>query len=277
MDLDVLQQPALDEQATHMSLMLGHRDTPSSESGGIAQTFPPNPQPKRSQLPECQPIGNFQYLPHNYSKPDIPISGNADVDKIAAETVDLFKSGALDLRKQVDSSLREFKGGVNRSPDAALPACFESWKNLVFLWEEEFPNGGPFIVDPANADPDRTITGIFPNKGREFLQDEVLSIGTHMNRLLDASHQFLENKEDLKRQIEEKNVQLYKITVRTSTIDNIRTELQLLLKELDNFETEISDLLNDVKTAVLPLMARRKQQVTGMHRVLILQPSEPAD
>ena len=213
-----------------------------------------------------QPAGTFSYLPEDYTKPNLPISGNSLADNTAATVKEFFITEVLERRRTVDSHLKAFKQSLGKGTNDPLPACFVAWKNEIFPEWEEVPTEGAFFIEfCTRSDEASLLQAIYPNKQRCFLTPELITTGTHVNVLLEACLKYLWEKDDLKRTLKEKNMQLLAVKVRTRTTDAIWKELQSLPAEIDRFAEEIRILMKDISTA-LDLYVLKRTGSTGKKR-----------
>ena len=220
--------------------------------------------PPASVKPDPWPAGIFSYLPEDYAKPTIPISGNTLADNTAATVKEIFTTKVLERRRAVDNHLQEFKRSLGKEIDVSLPACFVSWKNRLFPEWERVPDQGPFVVDYCASEGDddsRMLQAIHANKHRQLLTPELIATGQHMNNLLDECHSFRLHKDDVKREIKELNLQLLRIELRSKAIDSIQSELRSLPYEIDQFGEEIDTLLKNILAAFLPYGQTQKGTV----------------
>ena len=233
---------------------------------GVLNTYPP----PANQDP--QPAGTFSYLPEDYTKPNLPISGNSLADDTAATVKEFFTTEVLEQRRTVDNHLKAFKLSLDNGINDPLPACFVAWKNKIFPeCEEEVPKDGAFYVEfCTRSDESSMLQAIHANKQRYFLTPELITTGTHMNALLEACLNYLQEKDDLKRTLKEKNMQLLSVVeVRTRTTDAIWKELQSLPAEIDRFAEEIRILMKNISTALDSYVLKRtgstgKKRGTGV-------------
>ena len=227
----------------------------------FSTTYPPG-----SKL---QPAGIFSYLPEDYTKPKLPISGNSLADDTAATVKKFFTIEVLERRRTVDDHLKAFKLSLGKDINDPLPACFVAWKNEIFPEWEEVPKEGSFHFDTCiSNDQASLLQSIHANKARDSLTPELINTGTHMNNLLAACLRFLQQKDDLKRKLKEQNVQLYMlyIEVRTRTTDMIIKELQSLPTEIDQFADEIHILIKNIQVALDSYgMKKRKRNGVYIH------------
>jgi len=215
--------------------------------------------------PDPRPVGTFSYLPEDYNKPTIPISGNTLADNTAARVKEIFTTQVLERRRAVDNHLMEFKRSLGKETDE-LPRCFVSWKNSLFQEWEQVPDQESFVVEfcPGEGDDSRMLKAIHANKHRQFLTPELIATGQHMNNLLDECHSFRLHKDDMKREIKELNLQLLRIELRSKAIDSIQSELQSLPYEIDQFGEEIDTLLKNILAAFLPYGQTQKGRVSSL-------------
>ena len=227
---------------------------------GVLNTYPP---PAKQDL---QPAGTFSYLPEDYTKPNLPISGNSLADNTAATVKEFFTTEVLERRRTVDNHLKAFKQSLGKGTNDPLPACFVAWKNKIFPEWEEVPTEGAFYVEfCTRSDEASLLQAIYPNKKRCFLTPELITTGTHVNVLLEACLKYLWEKDDLKRTLKEKNMQLLDVEVRTRTTDAIWKELQSLPAEIDRFAEEIRILMKNISTA-LDVYVLKRTGSTGKKR-----------
>ena len=184
---------------------------------------------------KLQPAGIFSYLPKNYTKPNLPISGNSFVDDTAATVKKFLTTEILERRRTVDDHLKAFKLSLGKVINDPLPACFFTWKNRLFPgWEAPKDCCFCFKVSVSN-DQAPLLQSIPANKPRDSLTTELINIGN----LFAVCLAFLQQKDDLKRKLKEQNVQLSYVEVYTRTTDTIIEELQSLPTEIDKFTDEI--------------------------------------
>ena len=193
---------------------------------------------------------------------------------------EFFTTEVLERRRTVDNHLKAFKQSLDNGISDPLPACFVEWKNKIFPEWEEVPIEGAFYIEFSKRSNEASLLqAIYPNKKRCFLSPELIATGTHMNALLEACLKYLREKDDLKRTLKEKNMQLLGVEVRTRTIDAIWKELQSPPAEIDRFAEEIRILMKNISTALDAYVLKRtgstgKKRGTGMQRVNIsVQPA----
>ena len=217
-----------------------HESSLKDRSTKFSTTYPPGPK--------LQPAGTFSYLPENYTKPKLMISGNSLADNTAAMVKEFFTSEVLEQRRTVDNHLKAFKLSLGKGINDPLPACFVSWKNRLF---PEVPKEGCFCISVSN-NPVSLLQSIRANKAQDSLTPELIKTGSHMNNLLAACLEFLRQKDDLKHKLKEDNMQLYMlyIEVRTRTTDAVIKELQSLPTEIDRFAEEIHILMKNIRVAL---------------------------
>ena len=199
---------------------------------------------------KLQPAGIFSYLPEDYTKPKLPISGISLADDTAAMVKEFFTTEVLKRRRTVDDHLKAFELSLGKGINDPLPACFVTWKNRLFPGGE-VPKDGCFcftISVSNNQGP--LLQSIHANKARDSLTPELINTGTHMNKLLAACLRFLQQKDDLKRKLKEQNVQLLHVEMCTRTTNTIIEELQSLPTEIDRFTDEIHILMKNIHAAL---------------------------
>ena len=226
---------------------------------GVSNTYPPPANQDR------QPVGIFSYLPEDYTKPKLPISGNSLADDTAATVKEFFTTEILKRRRTIDNHLKEFKLSLGKDINDPLPACFVAWKNEIFPEWEGVPEEGAFYVEICTSDEASMLQAIHANKERHFLTQELIMTGTHMNHLLKACLDYLQEKDYLKRTLKEQNMQLLRVEVHTRTTDAISKELQSLPAEIDRFADEIRILMKNISTSLDSYVLKRSGS-TGMKR-----------
>ena len=213
-----------------------------------------------------QPAGIFSYLPEDYTKPKLPISGNSLADDTAAMVKEIFTTEVLERRRTVDDHLKAFKLSLGKDINDPLPACFVAWKKEIFPEWEEVPEEGAFHVESCTrSDEASMLQTIHANKHRDFLTQELITTGNHMNDLLKACLDYLQEKDYLKHTLREQNMQLLRVEVRTRTTDAISRELQSLPAEIDRFAEEIRILMKNISTSLDSYVLKRTGS-TGMKR-----------
>ena len=239
-----------EEQPEHVS-SLKDRDTKFST------TYPPGPK--------LQPAGTFSYLPENYTKPKVQTSGNSLADDTAATVKEFFTTEVLEQRRTVDNHLKAFKLSLGKGINDPLPACFVAWKNKIFPEWEKVPKEGSFHFKTCiSNDQASLLQSIRANKAQDSLTPELIKTGTHMNNLLAACLEFLQQKNDLKRKLKEQNMQLSYIEVCTRATDTIIEELQSLPTEIDRFADEIHILMKNILAALHSYgMEKTGREITG--------------
>ena len=229
---------------------------------GVLNTYPP----PANQDP--QPAGTFSYLPEDYTKPNLQISGNSLADSTAAAVKEFFTTEILARRRTVDNHLKAFKQSLGKGINDPLPACFVAWKDKVFPEWEKVPQDRAFYIEFSKRSSEVSmLQAVYPNKEQCHLTQELITTGTHMNLLLKACLNYLREKDDLKRMLKERNTQLQSIVkVRTRTTDAILKELQSLPAEIDRFAEEICILMKDISTALDSYVLKRTGSITGQKR-----------
>ena len=218
---------------------------------------------------KLQPAGTFSYLLEDYTKPNLPISGNSLADNTAATVKEFFTTEVLERRRTVDSHLKAFKQSLGKGTNDPLPACFVAWKNEIFPERGRMPKEGSFHFKTCiSNDQASLLQSIRANKPQDSLTPELITTGTHMNNLLATCLEFLRQKDDLKCKIKEDNMQLYMlyIEVRTRTTDMIIKELKSLPTEIDRFADEIHILMKNIQVALDSYgMKKRKRSGAYIH------------
>ena len=229
---------------------LHHEDAQDGVSHQVAIEQPEYVNSLKEMGAKLQPAGIFSYLPEDYTKPKLPISGNSLADDTAATVKKFFTIEVLERRRTVDDHLKAFKVSLGKGINDTLPACFVTWKNRLFPGGE-VPKDDCFcftISVSNNQGP--LLQSIHANKARDSLTPELINTGTHMNNLLAACLRFLQQKDDLKRKLKEQNVQLLHVEVHTRTTNTIIEELQSLPTEIDRFTDEIHILMKNIHAAL---------------------------
>ena len=248
--VNVLQahNPLYDEDAQDGASAIGGEEQPEYVSGlkdrgaKFSTTYPPG-----SKL---QPAGIFSYLPEDYTKPKLLISGNSFADDTAATVKEFFTNEILKRRRTVDNHLKAFKVSLGKDINDPLPACFVAWKNRLFPgWEVPKNSCFCFKISISNNQ-GPLLQSICANKARDSLTPELVNTDTHMNNLLAACLGFLQQKDNLKHKLEELNVQLLYVEACTRTTDTIIEELQSLPTEVDRFADEIHILMKNIHAAL---------------------------
>ncbi len=172
-----------------------------------------------------------------------------------ADVKDYFETNILAVRKELDDDLKAFKGSIGEGPDSPLPACFNSWRDQAFNdWSGDDLSEGWFIFDPADAaTPEKAIKGIFVNKHRDELSEEVIAIGRHMQTLLDTCNRIHDNEDTWRGDLQEKIATLSSAQLPRVEMETIQGELEQMVKEVGTFNEEVMNLFNNIKAAVVPL------------------------
>ena len=179
---------------------------------------------------------------------------------------EFFTTEVLKRRRTVDNHLKAFKVSLGKDINDPLPACFVAWKNEIFPEWEEVPEEGAFYVESCTkSDEASMLQTIHANKHRDFLTQELIMTGTHMNDLLKTCLDYLQEKDDLKRRLKEQSMQLPRVEVRTRTTDAISKELHSLPAEIDRFAEEICILMKNIST-VHDSYVRNRSGSTGIKR-----------
>ena len=225
--------------------------------GKFSTTYPPGPK--------LQPAGTFSYLPEDYTKPNLPISGNSLADDTAATVKEFFTTEVLERRRTVDTHLKAFKQSLGKGTNDPLPACFVAWKNKIFPEWERVPKEGSFHFKTCiSNDQASLLQSIRANKPQDSLTPELITTGTHMNNLLAACREFLQQKNDLKRKLKEQNMQLLYVEGCTRATDTIIEELKSLPTEIERFADEIHILMKNIHAALHSYgMEKTGREITG--------------
>ncbi len=178
-----------------------------------------------------------------------------------ADVKDYFETNVLTVRRELDDHLKAFKGSIGEGPDSPLPACFNSWRDQAFNnWSEDVPRKGWFIFDPANATtPEIAIEGICVNKHRDELSEEVITIGRHMQTLLDTCNRIHDKEDTWRGVLQEKIATLSSAQLPRVEMETIQGELEQMVKEAGTFNEEVMNLFNNIKAAVVPLLTKGRQ------------------
>ena len=254
---DNMQDGASHQVAIRGEEQPGHVSSLKDRDGKFSTTYPLGLK--------LQPAGTFSYLPEDYTKPKLMISGNSLADNTAATVKEFFTTEVLEQRRTVDNHLKAFKQSLGNGINDPLPACFVAWKNKIFPELEKVPKEGSFHFKTCISNKQASLLqSIHANKAQDSLTPELITTGSHMNNLLAACLEFLRQKDDLKRKLNEQNMQLLYIEVCTRATDTIIEELQSLPTEIDRFADEIYILMRNIHVALHSYgMEKTGREITG--------------
>lgn len=193
-----------------------------------------------------QPAGTFQYLPDNYSIPNFEMSDNQKANDVVNGVKANIEQQLIKPRKEIDTKLRAFRERTGKSPNAALPTCFESWKEEAFKNSKHISPENPHAFK-VKVNCNQQVEKIYPNEEDEYLTREANDISDEMNELLSACLEFLDKREEIEAQLEEEKEKLNQPVMK---VRNMKTEIDGLVTELRKQVGQVEALLADIKAAV---------------------------
>ena len=208
-------------------------------------------------------IKTFDYIPDGYQKAIFTKCEEDEVNEITSSIAEIFNKRILAGRLDVDNALKSFKRETKNPMNAALTACFESWKQMAFTDYDNQDKKEAWIVQFNDV---QEIKSIRINEKKEYLSPEVSDIGDSMEELLVKCHNLFENYEFTQQQMMmDKNQMEQKVAVKTMKIETVFSEVEKLEKEMERIVNEVKNLLVNMKTAIESRMVVKQPKLaTGL-------------
>ena len=141
-------------------------------------------------------MGTFKYLPEDYNKPKFEHSKNQEANDIFTTVKNIFFQAVVAPRKEIDTTLTSFRSRTGKSPNAALTACFEIWKNTFPMYNQSAKEKLKPAFEVALND-DRQVLTISPNEQNFECNTAMEETTAEMNKILTCCHNFLGQRKTL--------------------------------------------------------------------------------